>query len=157
MKQKQKTSAQQNMRPGPLESRSSRACRKSSEIWPWDSFDDHNFVSLFYLILQFSKPGLQLWLVARLHVEFILDTMSQHMIVIHTFLVSGWGFSSTRVQVAQCKTHCSMFAPLCLYSGSANDFLYTRQGRSPVIDGVDDTKELCTTRNAFSLLGNSHT
>uniref|UniRef100_A0A669AZT7 Unconventional myosin-Va n=1 Tax=Oreochromis niloticus TaxID=8128 RepID=A0A669AZT7_ORENI len=36
---------------------------------------------------------------------------------------------------------------------SANDFLYTRQGRSPVIDGVDDTKELCTTRNAFSLLG----
>lgn len=50
-----------------------------------------------------------------------------------------------------------MFAPLCLYSGSANDFLYTRQGRSPVIDGVDDTKELCTTRNAFSLLGNSHT
>uniref|UniRef100_A0A667WI89 Myosin VA n=1 Tax=Myripristis murdjan TaxID=586833 RepID=A0A667WI89_9TELE len=36
---------------------------------------------------------------------------------------------------------------------SANDFLYTRQGRSPVIDGVDDTKELCTTRNAFTLLG----
>uniref|UniRef100_A0A669BT84 Unconventional myosin-Va n=1 Tax=Oreochromis niloticus TaxID=8128 RepID=A0A669BT84_ORENI len=36
---------------------------------------------------------------------------------------------------------------------NANDFLYTRQGRSPVIDGVDDTKELCTTRNAFSLLG----
>ncbi|XP_070766858.1 unconventional myosin-Va isoform X3 [Enoplosus armatus] len=35
----------------------------------------------------------------------------------------------------------------------ANDFLYTRQGRSPVIDGVDDTKELCTTRNAFTLLG----
>ncbi|KAE8297307.1 Unconventional myosin-Va Dilute myosin heavy chain, non-muscle [Larimichthys crocea] len=36
---------------------------------------------------------------------------------------------------------------------NANDFLYTRQGRSPVIDGVDDTKELCTTRNAFTLLG----
>ncbi|CAK6967248.1 unconventional myosin-Va isoform X2 [Scomber scombrus] len=36
---------------------------------------------------------------------------------------------------------------------SANDFLYTRQGRSPVICGVDDTKELCSTRNAFSLLG----
>ncbi|XP_036951177.1 unconventional myosin-Va isoform X3 [Acanthopagrus latus] len=36
---------------------------------------------------------------------------------------------------------------------SANDFLYTRQGRSPVIIGVDDTKELCTTRNAFTLLG----
>ncbi|XP_028257127.1 unconventional myosin-Va isoform X6 [Parambassis ranga] len=36
---------------------------------------------------------------------------------------------------------------------SANDFLYTRQGRSPVIAGVDDAKELCTTRNAFTLLG----
>ncbi|XP_070712532.1 unconventional myosin-Va [Pempheris klunzingeri] len=36
---------------------------------------------------------------------------------------------------------------------SANDFLYTRQGRSPVIVGVDDTKELCSTRNAFTLLG----
>uniref|UniRef100_UPI003AADF25F unconventional myosin-Va n=1 Tax=Centroberyx gerrardi TaxID=166262 RepID=UPI003AADF25F len=36
---------------------------------------------------------------------------------------------------------------------SANDFLYTRQGRSPVIDGVDDTKELSTTRHAFTLLG----
>ncbi|XP_051236547.1 unconventional myosin-Va isoform X3 [Dicentrarchus labrax] len=36
---------------------------------------------------------------------------------------------------------------------SANDFLYTRQGRSPVIGGVDDTKELSTTRNAFTLLG----
>uniref|UniRef100_A0A665X1G0 Myosin VAa n=1 Tax=Echeneis naucrates TaxID=173247 RepID=A0A665X1G0_ECHNA len=36
---------------------------------------------------------------------------------------------------------------------NANDFLYTRQGRSPVIDGVDDTKELCTTRHAFTLLG----
>uniref|UniRef100_A0A3Q2ZND0 Unconventional myosin-Va n=1 Tax=Hippocampus comes TaxID=109280 RepID=A0A3Q2ZND0_HIPCM len=36
---------------------------------------------------------------------------------------------------------------------NANDFLYTRQGCSPIIDGVDDTKELCTTRHAFSLLG----
>uniref|UniRef100_A0A8C4NS39 Myosin VAa n=1 Tax=Dicentrarchus labrax TaxID=13489 RepID=A0A8C4NS39_DICLA len=36
---------------------------------------------------------------------------------------------------------------------NANDFLYTRQGRSPVIGGVDDTKELSTTRNAFTLLG----
>uniref|UniRef100_A0A3Q3BD28 Myosin VAa n=1 Tax=Kryptolebias marmoratus TaxID=37003 RepID=A0A3Q3BD28_KRYMA len=35
---------------------------------------------------------------------------------------------------------------------TANDFLYTRQGRSPVIDGVDDSKELCTTRHAFTLL-----
>ncbi|XP_055010629.1 unconventional myosin-Va isoform X3 [Boleophthalmus pectinirostris] len=37
--------------------------------------------------------------------------------------------------------------------GHASDFLYTRQGRNPVIDGVDDTKELSTTRNAFTLLG----
>ncbi|XP_072236362.1 unconventional myosin-Va isoform X3 [Leuresthes tenuis] len=36
---------------------------------------------------------------------------------------------------------------------SANDFLYTRQGRSPVIDGVDDTKELRSTRLAFTMLG----
>ncbi|XP_034382197.1 unconventional myosin-Va [Cyclopterus lumpus] len=36
---------------------------------------------------------------------------------------------------------------------SANDFLYTRQGRSPVIVGVDDTMELSTTRKAFTLLG----
>ncbi|XP_029317336.1 unconventional myosin-Va isoform X8 [Cottoperca gobio] len=36
---------------------------------------------------------------------------------------------------------------------NAKDFLYTRQGRSPVIDGVDDTKELSATRNAFTLLG----
>lgn len=41
-----------------------------------------------------------------------------------------------------------------VHSGSANDFLYTSRGRSPVIDGVDDTKELSNTRNAFSLLGN---
>lgn len=71
-------------------------------------------MSLFYLTLQFSKSGLQLWLVARLHVEFILDTMSQHMIVIHTFLVSGRGFSSTRVQVAQCKTPTVPCLPLCV-------------------------------------------
>lgn len=42
-----------------------------------------------------------------------------------------------------------------LHSGGANQFLYTRQGRSPVIDGVDDTKELGTTRQAFALLGNA--
>ncbi|PWA18941.1 hypothetical protein CCH79_00004839 [Gambusia affinis] len=36
---------------------------------------------------------------------------------------------------------------------TANDFLYTRQGRSPVIEGIDDAKELRTTRHAFTLLG----
>uniref|UniRef100_A0A8C1X3V3 Unconventional myosin-Va n=1 Tax=Cyprinus carpio TaxID=7962 RepID=A0A8C1X3V3_CYPCA len=35
----------------------------------------------------------------------------------------------------------------------ANDFHYTKQGRNPVIDGVDDAKEMSTTRNAFTLLG----
>lgn len=44
---------------------------------------------------------------------------------------------------------------LSLGSGGANEFLYTRQGRSPVIDGVDDTKELSNTRQAFALLGNT--
>lgn len=37
--------------------------------------------------------------------------------------------------------------------GCATDYQYTRQGRNPVIIGVDDAKELCTTRNAFTLLG----
>ncbi|KAF7698761.1 hypothetical protein HF521_003503 [Silurus meridionalis] len=36
---------------------------------------------------------------------------------------------------------------------SANEFHYTKQGRNPVIDGVDDAKEMSTTRNAFTLLG----
>ncbi|XP_057203386.1 unconventional myosin-Va isoform X3 [Triplophysa rosa] len=36
---------------------------------------------------------------------------------------------------------------------TANDFHYTKQGRNPVIDGVDDAKEMSTTRNAFTLLG----
>ncbi|KAM6980374.1 unconventional myosin-Va isoform 1-T1 [Aplochiton taeniatus] len=35
----------------------------------------------------------------------------------------------------------------------ADDFHFTKQGRSPVIDGVDDTKELSNTRHAFTLLG----
>uniref|UniRef100_A0A6Q2XV85 Myosin VAa n=1 Tax=Esox lucius TaxID=8010 RepID=A0A6Q2XV85_ESOLU len=37
--------------------------------------------------------------------------------------------------------------------GGADDFHCTNQGGSPVIDGVDDSKEMSTTRNAFSLLG----
>lgn len=37
--------------------------------------------------------------------------------------------------------------------GCADDFHYTNQGQSPIIDGVDDAKELCDTRKAFSLLG----
>ncbi|KAM4553693.1 unconventional myosin-Va-like isoform 1-T1 [Fundulus diaphanus] len=37
--------------------------------------------------------------------------------------------------------------------GCADDFNYTNQGQSPVIDGVDDAKEMRKTRRAFSLLG----
>ncbi|XP_073474828.1 unconventional myosin-Va isoform X2 [Aquarana catesbeiana] len=37
--------------------------------------------------------------------------------------------------------------------GSANSFHYTKQGGSPVIDGVDDAKELRNTRRACALLG----
>ncbi|XP_029289652.1 LOW QUALITY PROTEIN: unconventional myosin-Va-like [Cottoperca gobio] len=37
--------------------------------------------------------------------------------------------------------------------GCADDFHCTNQGQSPVIDGVDDAKEMCKTRRAFSLLG----
>lgn len=37
--------------------------------------------------------------------------------------------------------------------GSADDFHYTNQGRNPVIDGVDDAKEMSSTRHAFTLLG----
>ncbi|XP_068578522.1 unconventional myosin-Va-like [Cebidichthys violaceus] len=37
--------------------------------------------------------------------------------------------------------------------GCADDFHFTNQGQSPVIDGVDDAKEMCNTRRAFSMLG----
>uniref|UniRef100_A0A8C4HTT2 Myosin VAb n=1 Tax=Dicentrarchus labrax TaxID=13489 RepID=A0A8C4HTT2_DICLA len=37
--------------------------------------------------------------------------------------------------------------------GCADDFHCTNQGQSPVIEGVDDSKEMCNTRRAFSLLG----
>uniref|UniRef100_A0A3P9DQS3 Unconventional myosin-Va n=1 Tax=Maylandia zebra TaxID=106582 RepID=A0A3P9DQS3_9CICH len=37
--------------------------------------------------------------------------------------------------------------------GCADDFRCTNQGQSPVIDGVDDAKEMCNTRRSFSLLG----
>ncbi|XP_013869025.1 unconventional myosin-Va [Austrofundulus limnaeus] len=37
--------------------------------------------------------------------------------------------------------------------GWADDFCCTNQGQSPVIDGVDDSKEMRSTRRAFSLLG----
>ncbi|XP_068168674.1 unconventional myosin-Va-like isoform X2 [Antennarius striatus] len=36
--------------------------------------------------------------------------------------------------------------------GCADEFRYTNQGQNLVIDGLDDTKEMCNTRRAFSLL-----
>ncbi|XP_077568267.1 unconventional myosin-Va-like [Stigmatopora nigra] len=35
----------------------------------------------------------------------------------------------------------------------ADDFHYANQGHNPIIEGVDDAKDMCTTRRAFSLLG----
>ncbi|XP_026539899.1 unconventional myosin-Va isoform X1 [Notechis scutatus] len=37
--------------------------------------------------------------------------------------------------------------------GNAGYFHYTKQGRSPVIDGIDDAKEMLNTRRACTLLG----
>ncbi|KAF7701918.1 hypothetical protein HF521_001201 [Silurus meridionalis] len=49
------------------------------------------------------------------------------------------------------SAHLPEFTALQL--GSATKFLYTNQGRSPVIDQVDDVQEMQVTRQAFSLLG----
>ena len=40
-----------------------------------------------------------------------------------------------------------------MFEGCADDFHCTNQGHSPVIDRVDDAKEMHNTRKAFSLLG----
>uniref|UniRef100_A0A4W5MFU2 Myosin VAb n=1 Tax=Hucho hucho TaxID=62062 RepID=A0A4W5MFU2_9TELE len=53
------------------------------------------------------------------------------------------------------SSHLPEFKTLQL--GSADDFHCTNQGGSPVIEGVDDAKEMCSTRKAFSLLGISDT
>uniref|UniRef100_A0A672M6L6 Unconventional myosin-Va-like n=1 Tax=Sinocyclocheilus grahami TaxID=75366 RepID=A0A672M6L6_SINGR len=53
-------------------------------------------------------------------------------------------------QLCACA-HLAEFEPLKL--GSADDFPYTNQGRSPIIEGVNDLKEMEATRKAFSLLG----
>ncbi|KAI7812222.1 unconventional myosin-Va, partial [Triplophysa rosa] len=57
-------------------------------------------------------------------------------------------------QLCACA-HRPEFAPLKL--GSTEDFPYTNQGSSPVIEGVDDFKEMQATRKAFSLLGITET
>uniref|UniRef100_A0A8C7GCP6 Myosin VAb n=1 Tax=Oncorhynchus kisutch TaxID=8019 RepID=A0A8C7GCP6_ONCKI len=53
------------------------------------------------------------------------------------------------------SSHLPEFKPLQL--GNADDFHCTNQGGSPVIQGVDDAKEMCSTRKAFSLLGINET
>ncbi|XP_052400551.1 unconventional myosin-Va isoform X3 [Carassius gibelio] len=53
-------------------------------------------------------------------------------------------------QLCACA-HLPEFEPLKL--GSTDDFPYTNQGRSPIIEGVNDLKEMEATRKAFSLLG----
>lgn len=40
-----------------------------------------------------------------------------------------------------------------MFEGCTDDFHCTNQGQSPVIEGVDDAKDMCNTRRAFSLLG----
>uniref|UniRef100_A0A8D3BNW6 Myosin VA n=1 Tax=Scophthalmus maximus TaxID=52904 RepID=A0A8D3BNW6_SCOMX len=49
------------------------------------------------------------------------------------------------------SSHLPEFKALKL--GCTDDFHCTNQGQSPVIDGVDDAKEMCNTRRAFSQLG----
>ncbi|XP_061773262.1 unconventional myosin-Va-like isoform X2 [Nerophis ophidion] len=49
------------------------------------------------------------------------------------------------------SSHLPEFQPFKL--GGADDFHCTNQGQNSVIDGVDDTKEMCSTRRALSLLG----
>ncbi|XP_027900326.1 unconventional myosin-Va-like isoform X1 [Xiphophorus couchianus] len=49
------------------------------------------------------------------------------------------------------SSHLSEFKAFKL--GCADDFCCTNQGQGPVIDGVNDAKEMCNTRRAFSLLG----
>ncbi|XP_067090448.1 unconventional myosin-Va-like isoform X1 [Osmerus mordax] len=49
------------------------------------------------------------------------------------------------------SSHLQEFKALKL--GSAEDFHCTNHGRSPVIEGVDDAKEMYSTRKALSLLG----
>ena len=56
-----------------------------------------------------------------------------------------------------CICICTLtFIELCFVwwnEGSADDFHCTSHGRSPVIEGVDDAKEMHSTRKALSLLG----
>ncbi|XP_064192516.1 unconventional myosin-Va-like isoform X2 [Anguilla rostrata] len=49
------------------------------------------------------------------------------------------------------SSHLPEFRDLKL--GKADDFHFTNQSGSPVIDGLDDARELSTARHAFSLLG----
>lgn len=60
-------------------------------------------------------------------------------------------------QLYRCAVNlCISVCKRCVISltGNANYFHYTKQGGSPVIDGVDDAKEMVNTRQACTLLGN---
>lgn len=50
-----------------------------------------------------------------------------------------------------CGPNCRFISLFC--SGHQDNFHYTRQGGSPIINGVDDAKYFEETRVAFSLLG----
>lgn len=60
----------------------------------------------------------------------------------------GLGFSGVAGRAASqdCR-------PLVFISGAADSFHYTKQGGSPVIEGVDDAREMAHTRQACTLLG----
>ena len=45
----------------------------------------------------------------------------------------------------------------CVFSASAEDFAYTSFGENIFIEGVNDALDFEKTREAFTLLGNSHT
>lgn len=57
-----------------------------------------------------------------------------------------------RCAVNFCISACKRF--VLSLTGNANYFHYTKQGGSPVIDGVNDAKEMVNTRQACTLLGN---
>ena len=52
---------------------------------------------------------------------------------------------------------CACVCVWCVFSASAEDFVYTSFGENIFIEGVNDALDFEKTREAFTLLGNSHT